>query len=54
MEMEIISGSGVFAQDPDRLITFTKDDEEGPLWWRWVLRNLPSGMPVRSGSLGIR
>src|ERR1043165_217181 len=35
LEMEIISGSGVFARDPDSPITFTKHEEEGGRLWWW-------------------
>jgi hypothetical protein len=36
-----ISGSGVFARDPDSLITFTKHEEEGAFTVEMILRNLP-------------
>jgi hypothetical protein len=36
-----ISGSGVFARDPDSLITFTRHEEEGAFTVDMVLRNLP-------------
>jgi hypothetical protein len=36
-----ISGSGVFARDPDGLITFTRHEEEGAFAVEMVLRNLP-------------
>jgi hypothetical protein len=35
-----ISGSGVFARDPDSLITFTRHEEEGAFAVEFVLRNL--------------
>jgi len=40
-----ISGSGVFARDPDSLITFTKHEEEGAFTVDMVLRNLPPVEP---------
>ena len=40
-----ISGSGVFARDPDSLITFTKHEEEGAFTVEMVLRNLPPVEP---------
>ena len=40
-----ISGSGVFARDPDSLITFTKHEEEGAFTVDLVLRNLPPVEP---------
>jgi hypothetical protein len=40
-----ISGSGVFARDPDSLITFTKHEEEGAYTVDMVLRNLPPVEP---------
>ena len=40
-----ISGSGVFARDPDSLITFTKHEEEGAFTVEMTLRNLPSVNP---------
>ncbi len=36
-----ISGSGVFARDPDSLIIFTRHEEEGAFTVEMVLRNLP-------------
>ena len=36
-----ISGSGVFARDPDSLIAFTKHEEEGAFTVELTLRNLP-------------
>jgi hypothetical protein len=36
-----ISGSGVFARDPDSLLIFTKHEEEGAFAVETVLRNLP-------------
>jgi hypothetical protein len=56
-----ISGSGVFARDPDSLVVFTKHEEEGAFVVEMVLRNLPPVKPfvvkwqyplfVREGSL---
>ncbi len=40
-----ISGSGVFARDPDSLITFTKHEEEGAFTVEMTLRNLPPVQP---------
>ena len=40
-----ISGSGVFARDPDSLITFTKHEEEDAYTIEMVLRNLPPVKP---------
>src|SRR3954462_16003810 len=40
-----ISGSGVFARDPDSLIPFTKHEEEGAFTVEMVLRNLPPVEP---------
>ena len=40
-----INGSGVFARDPDSLITFTKHEEEGAFAVEMVLRNLPPVEP---------
>jgi AAA domain len=36
-----ISGSGVFARDPDSLVIFTKHEEEGAFVVEMILRNLP-------------
>jgi DnaB-like helicase N terminal domain/AAA domain len=56
-----ISGSGVFARDPDSLVVFTKHEEEGAFVVEMILRNLPPVKPfvvkwqyplfVREGSL---
>jgi AAA domain/DnaB-like helicase N terminal domain len=56
-----ISGSGVFARDPDSLVIFTKHEEEGAFVVEMILRNLPPVKPfvvkwqyplfVREGSL---
>jgi hypothetical protein len=56
-----ISGSGVFARDPDSLVIFTKHEEERAFVVEMVLRNLPPVAPfvvkwqyplfVREGSL---
>ena len=56
-----ISGSGVFARDPDSLVVFTKHEEERAFVVEMVLRNLPPVAPfvvkwqyplfVREGSL---
>ncbi|MFO0734142.1 MAG: hypothetical protein U0361_24895 [Nitrospiraceae bacterium] len=35
-----ISGSGVFAREPDSLITFTRHEEEGSFTIEFILRNL--------------
>jgi AAA domain/DnaB-like helicase N terminal domain len=40
-----ISGSGVFARDPDSLVIFTKHEEEGAFVVEMVLRNLPPVAP---------
>lgn len=40
-----ISGSGVFARDPDSIISFTKHEEEGCFVVEPVLRNLPPVEP---------
>ena len=40
-----ISGSGVFARDPDSLITFTKHEEEKAFTVDMILRNLPPVQP---------
>jgi hypothetical protein len=40
-----ISGSGVFARDPDSLITFTRHEEEGAFAVEFTLRNLPPVAP---------
>jgi hypothetical protein len=40
-----ISGSGVFARDPDSLITFTKHEEEGAFTVEMILRTLPPVEP---------
>ena len=40
-----ISGSGVFARDPDRLVLFTKHEEERAFVVEMVLRNLPPVAP---------
>jgi len=39
------AGSGVFARDPDSLLTFTKHEEEGAFAIEMVLRNLPPVEP---------
>ena len=39
--IERISGSGVFARDPDSLVTFTKHEEERAFTVEMTLRNLP-------------
>ena len=36
-----ISGSGVFARDPDSIVTMTKHEEDGAFVVEPVLRNLP-------------
>jgi len=36
-----ISGSGVFARDPDSLVVFTRHEEEGAFVVEMVLHNLP-------------
>ena len=56
-----ISGSGVFARDPDSLVVFTKHEEERAFVVEMILRNLPPVKPfvvkwqyplfVREGSL---
>jgi len=38
-------GSGVFARDPDSLVTFTKHEEESAFAIEMVLRNLPPVQP---------
>lgn len=40
-----ISGSGVFARDPDSLLVFTKHEQEGAFAVEMVLRNLPPVQP---------
>jgi hypothetical protein len=40
-----ISGSGVFARDPDTIISFTKHEEEGCFVVEPILRNLPPITP---------
>jgi hypothetical protein len=40
-----VSGSGVFARDPDSLVTFTKHEEEGAFTVDLTLRNLPPVEP---------
>jgi DnaB-like helicase N terminal domain/AAA domain len=40
-----ISGSGVFARDPDSLVVFTKHEEEGAFVVEMILRNLPPVAP---------
>jgi hypothetical protein len=40
-----ISGSGVFARDPDTIIPFTKHEEEGSFVVEPILRNLPPVTP---------
>ena len=44
-EVDRIRGSGVFARDPDSLITFTKHEEEDAYTIEMVLRNLPPAKP---------
>lgn len=43
--MDRISGSGVFARDPDTILTMTKHEEEGAFTVDAILRNLP---PIES------
>jgi hypothetical protein len=40
-----ISGSGVFARDPDSIISFTKHEEDGAFTIEPILRNLPPVAP---------
>ena len=40
-----ISGSGVFARDPDSLVVFTKHEEEGAFAGEMIVRNLPPVAP---------
>jgi hypothetical protein len=40
-----ISGSGVFARDPDSLVIFTKHEEDGAFTVEMILRNLPPVKP---------
>jgi hypothetical protein len=41
-----ISGSGVFARDPDSLVFFTKHEEEGAFTVEMILRNFPPVPPL--------
>jgi hypothetical protein len=44
-----ISGSGVFARDPDSLVIFTKHEEEGAFVVETILRNFPPVAPFVVG-----
>lgn len=44
--MDRISGSGVFARDPDSILTLTRHETEGAFTFEAILRTFPPASPV--------